>query len=261
MLITRGLMVRIHPRPFFINKKRIFVYKFDIIRRFQMEKVVFNAEIREGKGKGVARKLRSKGYIPAILYGPDTEPVPLKLEKKSTEKIISHLSSHNIIAEMKIKRNGTEEKIQVVLKDIQTDPIKDNIIHLDFYNLSSERPIIMEIPVIIKGKSLGEEKGGILEQELREIKVEGLPKDIPESIEIDIKDLDFGHAILVKDIKMPEGVKILEDGDRVVVTVLKPSETVEEVKVEEVVEEPKVISQEKVEERRKEKEEAQKEES
>ncbi|HOK56826.1 MAG TPA: 50S ribosomal protein L25 [bacterium] len=227
-----------------------------------MEKVVFVAEIREGKGKGTARKLRSKGYIPGILYGPDTEPVPIKLEKKSSEKIILHLTSHNIMAEMKLKKNGQEETIQVVLKDIQTDPIKDEIIHLDFYKLSSERPVIMEIPVIIKGKSIGEEKGGILEHELREIKVEGLPGNIPENIEIDIKDLDFGHAILVKDIKMPEGVKILEDENRVVVTVLKPKEEkVEEVKVEETVEEPKVISQEKVEERRREKEEAQKEES
>lgn len=227
-----------------------------------MEKVVFIAEVREGKGKGVARKLRSNGYIPGVLYGPDTEPIHLKLEKKSTEKIILHLTSHNIIAEMKLKKNSEEQTIQVVLKDIQTDPIKDEVIHLDFYKLSSERPVIMEIPVITKGKSIGEEKGGILEQELREIKVEGLPKYIPENIEIDIKDLDFGHAILVKDIKMPEGVKILEDENRVVVTVLKPKEeVVEEVKVEEVPEEPKVISQEKVEERRREKEEAQKEES
>ncbi|MCS7181155.1 MAG: 50S ribosomal protein L25 [bacterium] len=175
------------------------------------------------------------------------------------EKTILHLTSHNIMAEMKLKKNGEEESFQVILKDIQTDPIKDEIIHLDFYKLSSERPVIMEVPIVIKGKSIGEEKGGILEQELREIKVEGLPKNIPESIEIDIKGLDFGHAILVKDLKLPEGIKIIEDVHRVIVTVLKPKEKVEE-KVEEVVEEPKVISQEKVEERRREKE-AEKEES
>ncbi|MCM8785415.1 MAG: 50S ribosomal protein L25 [Candidatus Omnitrophica bacterium] len=220
-----------------------------------MEKIIFSAEIREKTGKGAARKLRSKGYIPGILYGPDTEPILLKLEKKTSEKIISHLTSHNIMAEMKLKKNGDEQIIQVILKDIQIDPIKDEIIHLDFYKLSSERPVIMEIPIFIKGKSIGEEKGGILEHELREIKVEGLPRNIPEKIEIDIKDLDFGHAILVKDIKVSEGVKILEDEKKVVVTVLKPKEEVEEVKVEEIQEEPKVISQEKVEERRKEKEE------
>ncbi|MCM8766568.1 MAG: 50S ribosomal protein L25 [Candidatus Omnitrophica bacterium] len=227
-----------------------------------MEKIVFIAEVREGKGKGFARKLRSKGYIPGILYGPDIDPIPLKLEKKTNEKIIFHLTSHNIIAEMKLKKNGDEQTIQVVLKDIQTDPIKDEIIHLDFYKLSSERPVILEIPVVIKGKSIGEEKGGILEQELREIKLEGLPGNIPEKIEIDIKNLDFGHAILVKDIKVPDGVKILEDEKKVVVTVLRPKEGIaEEVKVEEIQEEPKVISQEKVEERRKEKEQAEKKES
>ncbi|MCM8811178.1 MAG: 50S ribosomal protein L25, partial [Candidatus Omnitrophica bacterium] len=194
--------------------------------------------------------------------GPDIDPIPLKLEKKTNEKIIFHLTSHNIIAEMKLKKNGDEQTIQVVLKDIQTDPIKDEIIHLDFYKLSSERPVILEIPVVIKGKSIGEEKGGILEQELREIKLEGLPGNIPEKIEIDIKNLDFGHAILVKDIKVPDGVKILEDEKKVVVTVLRPKEGIaEEVKVEEIQEEPKVISQEKVEERRKEKEQAEKKES
>ncbi|MCX7917234.1 MAG: 50S ribosomal protein L25 [bacterium] len=224
-----------------------------------MEKIIFLAETRDGKGKGVARKLRSKGFIPAILYGPDIEPICIKLDRKLNEKTILHLTSHNIMAEMKLKKNGEEESFQVILKDIQTDPIKDEIIHLDFYKLSSERPVIMEVPIVIKGKSIGEEKGGILEQELREIKVEGLPKNIPESIEIDIKGLDFGHAILVKDLKLPEGIKIIEDAHRVIVTVLKPKEKVEE-KVEEVIEEPKVISQEKVEERRREKE-AEKEES
>lgn len=227
-----------------------------------MNKIVFSAEVREGKGKGVARKLRSKGYIPGILYGPDIQPVPIKLERKTNEKIILHLKSHNIMAEMKLKKNQEEQTFQVILKDIQMDPIKDEIIHLDFYKLSSERPVIIEVPIVLKGKSIGEEKGGILEHELREIKVEGLPGNIPEKIEIDIKELDFGHAILVKDIRVPEGVKILEDEKKVVVTVLKPKgEITEEVKVEQVLEEPKVISQEKVEERRKEKEQAEKEES
>ncbi len=226
-----------------------------------MKKIVFTAEVRDGKGKGVARKIRNKGYIPGVLYGPEINPVLIKLEKKSTEKIIKNLSSHNVMAEMKLKKNGDKEKFPVILKDIQTDPIKDEILHLDFYKLSSDKFVIMEVPVIIKGKSIGEEKGGILEQELREIKVEALPEDLPELIEVDVSHLDFGHAILVKDINVSPKVKIIEDENRVVVTVLKPKEAVEEVKVEEAIEEPTVITQEKVEERRKEKEETQKEES
>lgn len=227
-----------------------------------MKKVVFSAEIREGKGKGTARKLRNSGYIPGIIYGPDSNPITIKLEKITTEKIVKHLTSHNVMAEIRLKKNGEKEKIAVILKDIQVDPIKSEILHLDFYKLSSDKPVIMEVPVIIKGKSIGEEKGGILEQELREIKIEGLPGNLPETIELDISHLDFGHAILVKDIKVPEGIKILEDENKVVITVLKPKEgAVEEVKVEEVIEQPTVITQEKVEERRKEKEESKKEES
>lgn len=225
-----------------------------------MEKIVFFAEEREGIGKGFARKLRAAGYIPAILYGPDIEPLPIKLEKKDVERIIRLLSSHNVMAEMKLKINDKEEKFSVILKDIQTDPIKDEIIHLDFYKLSGDRTIVMEVPIIIKGKSIGESKGGILEQELREVKIEGLPNKIPEAIEIDVSQLDFDHAILVKDIKLPEGLKIVEDKEKVVVTVLQPKETVEEVKPEQVTAEPEVITHEKVEERRREKEEREKEE-
>lgn len=225
-----------------------------------MEKIVFFAEEREGIGKGFARKLRAAGYIPAILYGPDIEPLPIKLEKKDVERIIRLLSSHNVMAEMKLKINDKEEKFSVILKDIQTDPIKDEIIHLDFYKLSGDRTIVMEVPIIIKGKSIGESKGGILEQELREVKIEGLPNKIPEAIEIDVSQLDFDHAILVKDIKLPEGLKIVEDKEKVVVTVLQPKEIVEEVKPEQVTAEPEVITHEKVEERRREKEEREKEE-
>lgn len=221
-----------------------------------MEKIVFIAEIREGVGKGVARKLRFQGYIPGILYGPDIKPIPIKLDRKLNGKILKNILAHNVVAEIKLKKNEEEEIFSVVLKEIQRDPIKDEIIHVDFYKLSVDKPVIMSVPVLLKGKSKGEEKGGILEQELREIKVEGILKEIPETIEVNIENLDFGHAILVKDIKLPPSVKIIEDPEKVVVTVLKPKEEkVEEEKVEEVVEEPKVITHEKVEERRREKEE------
>lgn len=221
-----------------------------------MEKIVFTAEIRNEKRKKGTRKLRSKGYIPSIIYGPDIEPVLIKLEKKETEKIIRHLSSHNVMAEMKLKKDGKKETINVILKQIQTDPIKDEILHLDFYKVSEEKAVIMEIPISIVGESIGVKKGGILEHELREIKVEGFVREIPDFIEIDITNLDIGDAIFVKDLKVSEKIKIVEDPERVVVTIIKPKETVEEEKAEQITEEVKVITQEKVEERRREKEES-----
>lgn len=168
-----------------------------------MEKVLIEAELREGKGKGEARKLRMGGFIPSILYGPNIKPTPIKIKRKENERMIKFLITHNVIAEMKLKKDGEEETLQVILKEVQRDPIKDEIIHLDFYHVSLDKPVVMEVPVILKGKSPGEEKGGILEHELRSIKLEGLPKDIPEVIEVDISNLDFGHAILVKDLKLP----------------------------------------------------------
>ncbi|MCX8081869.1 MAG: 50S ribosomal protein L25/general stress protein Ctc [bacterium] len=225
-----------------------------------MDKIQFTAEEREGIGKGVARKLRAGGFIPAVLYGPGYEPIPLKVEKKSAEDIIRKLESHNVMADIVIKKGKKKETVKTILKDIQTDPIRGDILHLDFYRISMDHSVRMGIPVHLVGESPGIEKGGILEQELRELQVQALPDRIPALIEVDVSNLDIGHAILVKDIVLPEGVSLVDDPEKVVVTVLAPkAEKIEveegaEAVVSEVPTEPEVITQKEAEERRREKE-------
>ena len=221
-----------------------------------MEERKFFAQIREGKGKGVARKLRRKGLIPGVLYGGGEEVVLIQLDKKETEKKIRGLEAHNIMADLVVKSDGEEKVYKTILKEIQVDPIRGEILHLDFCRIRMDKPITMEVPVHLVGESPGVEKGGILEHELREIVVEALPKDMPEAIEVDISNLDIGDALLVKDIKVPEKIRIVEDEEKVVVSILAPKVSAEEEKVAEEEEaEPEVISEEKAEERRKEKEE------
>ncbi|MCD6221725.1 50S ribosomal protein L25/general stress protein Ctc [bacterium] len=221
-----------------------------------MEKIEFTAEIREGKGKKITRKLRQNDYIPAILYGYGIEPLLLKLKRKGTERIIRHLESHNVMGDLLIEKNGKKEKVKVVLKEVQVDPVKERILHLDFYQVRMDKPITLTVPLHFTGEAPGIEKGGILDEEMREVTIECLPKDVPDFIKVDISSLDIGETLLVKDIKTDEKIKILEDEEKVVVSILAPKVVeVEEEEEEEVKEEPEVITEEKAEERRKEKEE------
>lgn len=225
-----------------------------------MENIQFNAEERQEKGKGVARKLRASGFIPGVLYGPGYEPVHLKIEKKKAEDIIRKLEAHNVMADLVIEKNGKKETIKTILKEIQIDPIVGDILHLDFYRIRMDHTVRMEVPVHLVGSAPGVEKGGILEQELRELQIQALPDKVPAVIEVDISNLDIGHAILVKDIVLPEGVSAVDDPEKVVVTVLAPKAEKVEVAEEgaevvaETPAEPEVISQKEVEERRSEKE-------
>ncbi|MCD6300242.1 MAG: 50S ribosomal protein L25, partial [Dehalococcoidales bacterium] len=116
-----------------------------------------------------------------------------------------------------------KEKIDVIVKDYQIDPIRKSLIHLDFLEIESGKELRTEIPIKIVGESKGVKKGGILEEFLREIEVECLPKDLPEYIELDISDLDLGDSFHVSDLKVKEGIKILSSPDQVILTIGVPS--------------------------------------
>ncbi|MCM8768576.1 MAG: 50S ribosomal protein L25 [Candidatus Omnitrophica bacterium] len=224
-----------------------------------MEQIQFQAEVREGTGKGVARKLRQAGFVPGILYGPGEKPVPLKVEGKGATVIVRHLRAHNVMADLIILRPDGQQEVKTILKDVQIDPLTGALLHLDFYRVRMDRAVVMEVPIQLVGESTGVKQGGILEQELREVRVEALPKDIPQSVNVDITNLGIGHALLVKDLKLPEGVRVLEEEEKVVVAVLAPAKEEPVATTEEVAPaatEPEVISEEKAEERRKMKEEA-----
>lgn len=228
-----------------------------------MEQIKFQSEIRQAKKKGAARKIRQAGFVPGVLYGPPEQPVLLKVEKKSAEKTFRHLTGHNVMADLILKNNGETETIRTIVKEMQIDPLTGRILHLDFYRVRMDKPVVMEVSIHTTGENESVKQGGILDLELRELKVEALPRDIPEKIELDIAGLKIGDAVLVKDLKLPENVKVLEDVDRVVVSILAPRAEEEVAKPAEeaapVAAEPEVISEEKAEERRKMKEETKEE--
>jgi len=183
-----------------------------------MDNKVLEATLREKTGKGPARRYRMQGYIPAVMYGyKGTKRIAVR--RAEFESIFEEIGEHSIIT---LNLND-KEKVDVIVKDYQIDPVRKSLIHLDFLEIESGKELRTEIPIKIVGESKGVKKGGILEEFLREIEVECLPKDLPEYIELDISDLDLGDSFHVSDLKVKEGIKILSSPDQVILTIGVPS--------------------------------------
>jgi len=212
------------------------------------------AEIRKEKGKTAAKRLREKGDIPAVVYGKENGSFPLILNSKDFRTVLRHLAGKKVLFELKIKDNDKTIKKRVILKEIQRDLTRDVILHLDFHEVTLGKLIEVNVPITLTGESAGVKEGGILDQVLREIKIETLPSHIPEEIKIDVSPLKIGDSFYVKDLKTKE-ITILTEPDDVVVSILAPRKEEEETPaVEEAEAEPEVISEEEAEERRKKKE-------
>lgn len=223
-----------------------------------MEKINLKAKIREEIGKEAVKKLRRQGFIPAVVYkGKDS--VNIKVFLKDFFEVIHTRAGENVIvnlqleADSKSKGKGQSSPKRLsrnaIIKEIQYHPVKGNILHVDFNEISLTELLTVKVPVKVSGEAQGIKEGGILEHILWEVEVECLPTQIPGDIPVDVSDLKIGDSILVKDLKVPEGVKVLTDPKITVVSVAVPHvEVPEEVKPEEEKLEPEVIMERKPEE-------------
>ena len=226
----------------------------------EKKQVKFIAKVRNSAGKSTSRALRRSGFIPGVLYGAGEDNKLLAVDKKSAEITLRHVTSHSVMADLEIQHDGGKDVLKTIVKEVQTNPITGEILHIDFYHIGKNQPVHLSVPIRLIGECPGVKEGGIMEHDLREIEVEGLPDAIPEAIEVDVSNLKIGESIYVKDVKVTEGIKPLVDSEHVVVTILAPKaeevpapEEVAATAAEEV-QQPKVITQEIAEERRKEKE-------
>jgi large subunit ribosomal protein L25 len=198
-----------------------------------MEKPVLKAEIREGTGKELARKLRVKGFIPAIFYGPRSKSIPLVIDAKEFTKTLQTEAGENVLIELNILKGNKADRKVVMVKDVQIDPLERTALHADLYEVAMDEMVTVEIPIHLTGKPEGTKMGGILEQIRRVIQIQSLPGDIPKGIDVDVSSLKIGDSIHIQDIQV-EKVKILADTNFTIATVVPP--VVEEEKVvEEVV--------------------------
>ena len=183
-----------------------------------MEQLLIKAERRSDKGKSVSRKLRKLGRIPAILYGREVEPLPITISAREWT-VLGRQVKRNAILDMELlAQGGATEHRPVMIKEVQRELLSDGVLHIDFLQVSMTNMIEVEIPIHLIGEAKGIEREGIVEQHLRSIRIESLPDQIPEALEIDVSDLDIGDSFHVSQIIMP-GVKLLEAPDVAIVTI------------------------------------------
>jgi len=197
-----------------------------------MERPVLRAEIRETSGKEKAKKLRAKGLVPAIFYGPRSKAIPLVIDPKELAKTLQTEAGENVLIELDIRKGDQSDRKVVMVKGIQIDPLQRTTLHTDFYEIAMDEMISVEVPIHLIGKPEGTKMGGILEQIRRAIEIQCLPGDIPKSIDIDVASLKIGDSIHVQEIHI-EKAKILSDTNFTIATVVPP--VVEEKVVEEAV--------------------------
>ncbi|OAQ20580.1 50S ribosomal protein L25/general stress protein Ctc [Thermosulfurimonas dismutans] len=186
-----------------------------------MKQVPFTVEVRKKTGKEMAKKLRRQGLIPAILYGPQTDPLPLAAKVNELKRILQRHRGESLIFNLTVVDNGNTSQRMALIKELQYHPVTDEIIHADFYEIRMDRPVEVDVPIKVVGKAKGVEKGGLLELIMREITVSCLPNQIPDSIEVDVTELDIGDTLHVRDLTPPEGMKFVEDPDEPVVTIIE----------------------------------------
>jgi len=207
-----------------------------------MAEVSLEVSRREGIGKGVAKKLRRDGNVPAVVYGGHREPVAITVDRKSVSELIQK-SEHGIRSVFLLKMAGTDQQRHAMIKEVTIDPISRKMLHIDFVRVLMDEVVKVTVPVHITGLAIGVKEGGLLDFQVREVHVECLPNAIPDSIEVDATPLGVHDYYRVKDLKLPEGVKILDDPERVVVGVTVARAEVSETAVvdEAAVAEPEVI--------------------
>lgn len=195
-----------------------------------LELIELSAKTRETSGKGAARKLRQKNEIPAIVYGAKKDPVMLSIDTVEFVKIIRLHGSMGLFFNLKIDGDSGKKK-SVMLKDMQMDTFSLNYLHLDLHEIDMDETVTISVSVETIGESIGVKEGGLLQIIRRELDVVCKPTDAPETIQIDITNLDVGDAVHVEDIDMGENIEIPHEVNFTIITIVAPS--VEEEEIEE----------------------------
>jgi len=184
------------------------------------------AEKRDDLGKGASRTLRRAGRVPAVLYGRELEAIHLSVDAHEAERLFHSISVDNTIVDLAV--DGEKKPYQTLVREIQTHPWRDALVHIDFLRIQEGVAVDLEVPVELVGVPVGVRlRGGVLEQIIHELEVRCIPSKIPESFTLDVTNMDINDSLHVSDIPLPEGVEIL----------MSPGQTICAVAIPRVVEE------------------------
>jgi len=185
-----------------------------------LEFIKLNVSARSTKGNGPARVLRRDGKIPAVLYGPKTSPQMLQVATADLELALKNSKGSQAILDLIVNDGESSSTHPAMVKELQTHPISGAFLHADFYEVAADRKIRVMVPVIAEGKAKGVEFGGMLQVIRRELEILCLPQDAPESIVIDVTEMDIGESIHREEVSLPENVELPPDVNFTVVTIL-----------------------------------------
>jgi large subunit ribosomal protein L25 len=213
-----------------------------------MEQLSFSTRKRERTSKGDNKRLRRQGSVPAIIYGGDAQPTTVAVDEHELELVLRGARRTNAIFNLRVDAGA---EAHTIIRDIQRHPVTDRLVHVDFQRISLDQELVVEVPVhAIGGDPVGVRAGGILEHITRTIAVRCRPLDMPKSIEVDLSNLGLNQSFHIHDLKLAESIKVVDDPDTTLFTVLAPAAAAAEAEApaEEAVAEPEVIGEKKKEE-------------
>ena len=183
-----------------------------------MQQVRLEAQKREASGKGAARGMRRTGNLPGILYGRKNEVMPIQIDARGFRDFLQNYGE-NAFINLEIADHGTEN---VMVKEIQRDPVSNQLLHTDLLRISMDEPITSAVPITLVGSAPGIQEGGILEFPHRQLTLHCLPTLLPDEIEVNINELDIDDRLSVTDVSLPEGIEVLDDPNTRIVAVVPP---------------------------------------
>ncbi len=219
-----------------------------------MSDIVLEVYEREAQGKNANRRLRAGGEVPAVVYGAKLDAAPIRVEERKVGEILKSGSGENTVFLLQL--HGTDQKRHAMIRELQTDSITGEMIHIDFQRILMDQAVRVRVPIELEGEAEGTKtEGGMVDFVTREIEVECLPNVIPTHILLDVSPLHIGQHVEAKDLELPEGVELHMDPERVIVSVTirkvveeEVEEAEDELLLEAEAEEPEVVQRGKAEE-------------
>jgi large subunit ribosomal protein L25 len=185
------------------------------------ERVKLQVQERESRGSAESRRLRSRGLVPGVLYGNGGKAHPFCIEERELRRALT--GDHGLHAILDVVLEGHQKAHHAVLKEYQLDPKRARLLHIDLQEVRLDQAIHAQVVVELVGESEGAKEGGVLSQVNREVNVEALPMEVPERLELDVSAMLIGDSMRVSDLRVPEGVKLLDDEETVLATVTPPT--------------------------------------
>jgi large subunit ribosomal protein L25 len=188
-----------------------------------ISKEVVDVEAREGRGKNENRRLRARNMIPGIVYGMDLDPFAIAVSPRRIDEILATRTGRNTIFTLSLVGSDKKSTRAVMIKDLQRDPVKEHLLHVDFVRINLEKPVSIKVPINLVGTPEGvKNEGGVIDFITRQVAIECLPTEIPEQIDLDVVGLHLNQNGLVKDLQAGDNIKVLDDPSAPILAVIAP---------------------------------------